>query len=111
MQSIDTRGSSKNPINRVMDYKLHGHGIFGVMCRCPTRIGYRNWYDSPDSGVRAIFFLASPTWRRRGSNTSDTPTVKKKKKKKRKKQKNLIDGLTNTIDFVIYPKITSLRSH
>ena len=84
MQSIDTGGSSKNPINRVMDYKLHGHGIFGVMCRCPTRIGYRNWYDSPDSGVRAIFFLASPTWRRRGSNTFDTPTVKKKKEKKEK---------------------------
>ena len=89
MQSIDTGGSSKNPINRVMDYKLHRHDIFGVVCRCSTRIGHRNWYDLPDSGVRAIFFfffLASPTWRRRGSNTSDTPIVKKKKEKKEKKK-------------------------
>ena len=50
MQSIDIGGSSKNPINRVMDYKLHQHGIFGVVCRCPTRIGHWNWYDSLDGG-------------------------------------------------------------
>ena len=35
---------------------------------------------------------------------------KKKNKKKKRKSQILTDGLTNTIDFAIYPKTTSLRS-
>ena len=56
--------------------------------QCPTRIGHGYRYESPDSGVQAVsslFFLfffsffASSTWRQRGTDTMDTPTVKKKK--------------------------------
>ena len=66
---------------------------FLASCRCRTRVGHRNGYDSLDSGVRRVssffffFFFVSPTRAdtaptqlRRGSDTSDTPAVKKKKK-------------------------------
>ena len=68
---------------------------FLASCQCRTRVGHRNGYDSPDSGVRRvssffIFFRFSDTRRRgadtaltqlrRGSDTSDTPAVKKKRK-------------------------------
>ena len=63
-------------------------------CWCRTRVGHRNGYDSPDSGVRRVssFFIffrfsdtrrrgadTAPTQLRRGSDASDTPAVKKKK--------------------------------
>ena len=69
---------------------------FLASCRCRTRVGHRNGYDSPDSGVRRVssffFFFCrfsdtrrrgadtAPTQLRRGSDASDTPAVKKKKK-------------------------------
>ena len=68
---------------------------FLASCRCRTRVGHRNGYDSLDSGVRRVssffFFFrfsdtlrrgadTAPTQFRRGSDTSDTPAVKKKKK-------------------------------
>ena len=57
---------------------------FLVSCWCWTRVGHRNGYDSPDSGVRRVssffFFFRFSDTRRHGSDTSDTPAVKKKKK-------------------------------
>ena len=69
---------------------------FLASCRCRTRVGHRNGYDSLDSGVRRVssfffFFFrfsdtrqrgadTAPTQLRRGSDASDTPAVKKKKK-------------------------------
>ena len=67
---------------------------FLASCQCRTRVGHRNGYDSPDSGVRRVssFFIffrfsdtrrrgadTAPTQLRRGSDASDTPAVKKKK--------------------------------
>ena len=37
---------------------------FLASCRCRTRVGHRNGYDSPDTGVRRVssfFFFVSPT--------------------------------------------------
>ena len=53
---------------------------FLASCRCRTRVGHRNGYDSPDSGVRRVssfFFFFSflrhaPTRRRHGSDTAPT---------------------------------------
>ena len=92
---------------------------FLASCPCPTRVGHRNGYDAPDSGVRQCLFFfffsrfsdmaptrrrhgsdAAQTRRRRGSDASDTPAVKKKKKKREKTQ-ILTGGLTYSVDFVI----------
>ena len=53
---------------------------FLASCRCRTRVGHRNGYDSLDSGVRRVssffFFLSflrhAPTRHRHGSNTAPT---------------------------------------
>ena len=52
---------------------------FLALCRCRTRVGHRNGYNSLDSGVRRVssFFFFSflrhaPTWRRHGSDTAPT---------------------------------------
>ena len=49
---------------------------FLASCQCRTRVGHRNGYDSPDSGVRRVssfflFFRFSDT-RRHGSDTAST---------------------------------------
>ena len=59
---------------------------FLASCRCRTRVGHRNGYDSPDSSGRwvSFFFFFSflqhaPTRLRHSFDTSDMPAVKKKK--------------------------------
>ena len=53
---IGSGGSSKKQID--------GGGMLGctdtpflASCPCPTRVGHRNGYDAPDSGVRQCLFL------------------------------------------------------
>ena len=75
---------------------------FLASCPCPTRVGHRNGYDAPDSGVRQCLFFffffrfsdTAPTRLRRGPDTAPTrlrrvrhASSEKKKKKKEKKHR------------------------
>ena len=74
---------------------------FLASCSCPTRVGHRNGYDAPDSGVRQCLFFffffrfsdTVPTRLRRGSDTAPTrlrrvrQASSEKKKKKEKKHR------------------------
>ena len=73
--------------------RLHGHAIFGVVSMLDTGTGTTRWISVSDE---CHFFFFS--FLRHGSDMFDTPTMKKKK------SQILTDGLTNTIDFVIYLK-------
>ena len=71
-----------------------GKYIFLGLDWCPTR-------RTPVS-EQCLFFFASLTRLRRLRHTTS---------EKKKKSQILTNGLTNTVDFVIYPTTTSLRSH
>ena len=75
---------------------------FLMSCRCRTRVGHQNGYDSPDSRVWRVsfffIFLASLTQHRHRFDTSDMLSVKKKKRKKKEERKSQILKPTSQVE-------------
>ena len=95
--SIMNKLEQHNSLSYKVRARLHRHAIFGdvpMSDTCWTPKSVRHAGLRCASSVSFFFFFARL---RHGSDTSNTLAVKKK-------SQILTNGLTNTIDFVIYPQ-------